>query len=131
VHLSCTYTDTVSKQTKMRFEFHLVRPKQFLCLWYVQCKPCTYLASRLSPNEQKWVFTWASSPRSTIACIKIDLWAYGTFAQIVQLSCTYTNTISKWTEMRFHITHVTYEFHRVRSKRFSSLWYVWCKPCTY
>jgi hypothetical protein len=28
-------------------------------------------------------------------------------AQIVHLSCTDTNTISKQTKMRFHMTHVT------------------------
>jgi hypothetical protein len=51
--------------------------------------------------------------------------------QIMHLSCTNTNTVSKRTEMRFHITHVTEEFHRVRPIWFLSLWYVWCKPCTY
>jgi hypothetical protein len=97
VHLSCTYTNTVSKSTEMRFEFHPVRSKQYLSLWYVWSKPCTYVASRLalSPNGPKRVFTWASSPRSTIGCIQNDFWAYGTLAQIVQLSCTNTNTISK------------------------------------
>jgi hypothetical protein len=109
VHLSCTYTNTVSKRTKMRFEFHPVHPKQFLSLWYGRSKPCTYVASRLALflNGPKRVCTWASSPRSTIGCIQNDFWAYGTLAQIVHLSYTYTNTISKWTEMRFHITHVT------------------------
>jgi len=28
-------------------------------------------------------------------------------AQTVRVSCTNTNTISKWTETRFHMTHVT------------------------
>jgi hypothetical protein len=28
-------------------------------------------------------------------------------AQTVHLSCTNTNNVSKWTEMRFHMTHVT------------------------
>jgi hypothetical protein len=27
--------------------------------------------------------------------------------EIVPLCCTYTNTISKWKEVRFHMTHVT------------------------
>jgi hypothetical protein len=27
--------------------------------------------------------------------------------QTVQVSCTDSNTVSKWTEMRFHMTHVT------------------------
>ena len=52
-------------------------------------------------------------------------------AQTMHLPCADTNTVSKWTETRFHMTHVTLEFHRVRQKCFPSLWYVWCKPCTY
>jgi hypothetical protein len=109
VHLSCTYSNTVSKWTKMRFEFHRVRPKQLMSLWYVRRKPCTFLTSRLalSPNGQKWVSTSALSPRSTIWCIKNDFWSYGTLAQIMHLSCSYTIAIYKWTEMRFHMTHVT------------------------
>jgi hypothetical protein len=62
VHLSCIDTNNVSKQTKTRFlmthityEFHRVHPKLLMNLWYVQCKPCTYLASRLAlsngPNK--------------------------------------------------------------------------------
>ena len=34
-------------------------------------------------------------------------------AQTVRLSWNGTNTVSKWTEMSFHMTHVTKEFHRV------------------
>jgi hypothetical protein len=52
-------------------------------------------------------------------------------AQPVHQSCTYTNTVSKRTEMRFHMTHVTKEFNRVRLKQFSSVWYVQRKPCTF
>jgi hypothetical protein len=61
VHQSCTDINTISKWTKTRFhtthvtyEFHQVRPKQFMSIWNVQCKLCTYLASwlSLSPNEQ-------------------------------------------------------------------------------
>jgi hypothetical protein len=62
MHLSCTNTNTICKQTEMSFylrfinkEYHRVRPKWFLSLGYVRCKPCTYLASRLplSPNGPK------------------------------------------------------------------------------
>jgi hypothetical protein len=51
--------------------------------------------------------------------------------QTVLLSCVDTNTTSKWAKTRFHMTHVTYEFHWVRPKLFMSLWYVLCKTCTY
>jgi hypothetical protein len=49
----------------------------------------------------------------------------------MHLSCTDTNNVSKQTETRFHMTHITYEFHKVRPKLFLSVWYVWRKPCTY
>jgi hypothetical protein len=39
-------------------------------------------------------------------------------AQTVQLSCSDTNTVSKRTKMRFHMTHVTEEFYRVCPKQF-------------
>jgi hypothetical protein len=51
--------------------------------------------------------------------------------QTVHLYCTNTYSVSKWTKARFHMTHVTQEFHRVRPKWFPSLWYVWHKLCTY
>ena len=37
-------------------------------------------------------------------------------AQTVHLSCTDTNTVSVSKQVRFHITHVNKEFHRVRPK---------------
>jgi hypothetical protein len=43
-------------------------------------------------------------------------------AQIVHLSCTDINIISKQTEMRFHMSHVTKEFCWMRRKQFLSLW---------
>jgi hypothetical protein len=108
-HKPCTDTNTVSKWTKTRFtmnhviyEFHRVRPKPFLGQWYVQCKPCTYLASRLalSPNGLK-------SHWDTIGYVQNDYWAHGTFGATMHLSCTYTNTVSKRTEIRFDMTHIT------------------------
>jgi hypothetical protein len=153
--------------TNFTEKIHRVRPKRFMSLWYVRCKPCIYLASRLvlSPNRPKWASTWASSPRSTIEHVQNDFRAYGTFdanratishqdwhclqrdqnehpleprhlgvpsgAQTVHLSCTNTNTISKWIETRFQMTNVTEKIHRVRPKWFLSLWYVRRKLCTY
>jgi hypothetical protein len=61
-----------------------VRSKQFLSLWYVWRKPCTYLALKLtlSSNGPKWDSTWPTSPRSFIGCIQNDFWACGTFDTI-------------------------------------------------
>jgi hypothetical protein len=52
-------------------------------------------------------------------------------AQTMYLSCTDTDTVSKQTETRFAMTHVTSEFHRVRAKQFLSLLYVQRKLSTY
>jgi hypothetical protein len=52
-------------------------------------------------------------------------------AQAVHLSSTSSNTVSKQTEMRFHMAHITKEFYRVHPKRFLSLWYVRRKPRNY
>jgi hypothetical protein len=52
-------------------------------------------------------------------------------AQTVHLSCTNANTVSKWTKIRFNMTHFTLLLHWVCKKWFSSLWYVRRKPCTY
>jgi hypothetical protein len=43
-------------------------------------------------------------------------------AQIVHLSCTDINIISKRTETSFHMSHVTKEFRWMRRKQFLSLW---------
>jgi hypothetical protein len=67
VQLSCTETNIVSKQIETSFhlslvtqEYHPVRPKQFLSLWYVWRKPCTYHAPKLtlSPKGPKGDSTW-------------------------------------------------------------------------
>jgi hypothetical protein len=58
-----------------------VCPRWFLSLWYVWCKPCTYVEPTLtpSPNRPKWHSTRPTSPRSSVGCIQSDFWAYGTF----------------------------------------------------
>jgi hypothetical protein len=40
--------------------------------------------------------------------------------QTVDLSCTETNTISKWTETKINMTHVTLEFYLVRPNGFQA-----------
>jgi hypothetical protein len=96
-------------------------------------QPCTYhaLTLTLSPNGPNWASTLVSSPRTTIGLSKMIFEPTVQLAQRVHMSCTDTNTVSRRTKMRFHITHVTKEFHRVHPKSFLSLWYVRRKPCTY
>jgi hypothetical protein len=88
VQLPYVKISTISKRNEtsihlspVTLEYYWVRPKWFLSLWYVQHKPCTYLASRLAlpPNGMKRASTWALSSRSTIGCVQNDFWAYGTF----------------------------------------------------
>ena len=88
VQLSCIKISTISEQTKARFrtthvikEFHRVHPNWFPSIWYVLCKLCTYLASRLalSPNSPNRASTWASSSRCTnrrVWCIRHKLCTY-------------------------------------------------------
>jgi hypothetical protein len=97
MHQSCIKSSTISKLTEPNFhlslvtqESHRMRPKQFLCRWYVRCKPCTYLALTLtlSPNWLKWYSTRPTSLTSTIGCIQNYWWAYGTFsANCAPISC--------------------------------------------
>jgi hypothetical protein len=51
--------------------------------------------------------------------------------QNVHLSCAYIKTISKRNEMSFHLTHVSYEYHRACPKWFPCPWYIQRKLCTY
>jgi len=92
--------------THVILDFHRVRPISFLSIWYVPCKPCTYVAWRLaiSANRPNRDSTWASSPRCTNRCVQngfLDYGAKGTNYAPIYIK---TNTISKRTEARFHMT---------------------------
>jgi hypothetical protein len=116
VHLSCTNTNTTFKWTKTIFymthvtlEFHRGRPKQFLSIRYARRKPCTYLASILALYQMNWI----KHPLE-LSHLGVLLGASKTIsepticlAQTMHLSWTDTNTISKWTKTRFHMTHIT------------------------
>jgi hypothetical protein len=139
VHLFCIKISTISKHDKTSFhlslvtlEYHWVHPNWFLSLWYVWRKPYTYLALTLtlSPNGPKWDSTRPASLMSSIGCVQNNFWACGILAQNEHLSCTDSNTVSKWTEKRYHKTDITYEFHQVHPKWFLSLWNIRHKPCT-
>jgi hypothetical protein len=139
VHLSCTDTDTVSKQTKTRFhtthvtyEFHRVRLKLFMSLWYVWCKSCTYLASRVAlslnrPNSAPPDLRHLGVPSGASKMIYQPMVC---LTQTKHPSCTDANTVSKQIKTRFHMTHVTKEFHWVSPILFLSLRYIRHKPCT-
>jgi hypothetical protein len=110
-----------------------VPPILFPSLRYVRCKPCTNLASRvahLQTDQTKLPLEPRHLGVPSIASKMISMPMVQSL-QTVHLCCTDTNTDSKQTKMRFHMTHVTFVFHRVCPKVFMSPWYVKCKPCTY
>jgi hypothetical protein len=88
-----------------------VRPKQFLSLWYVRRKPCSYLAPTLttSPNRLKWDSTWSTSPRNSIGCVQNYFEPLVRSTQTMHLSCIKISTISKWTKRSFQLSLVTYQ----------------------
>jgi hypothetical protein len=125
VHLSCIKISTIFELTEPSFhlslntqEYHRVCPKRFLCLWYVQHKPCTFLASRSALYQMNWIkhplelcyLGVLSNVSKMISEPTVCL------AQTVHLSCTDTNTISNWTKTRYHMTHDTLGFHQVCPK---------------
>jgi hypothetical protein len=64
---------------------------------------------KISTNS-KWTKqapTWVSSVRHTIGCIQNNFWAYGTFGANHAPILHRHYSVSKWTETRFHMTHVT------------------------
>ena len=133
-------------------KYQQVLPKWFLRLWCISHKPCTYLAPKLTlfrKNQSEIPYdthhqgvlsgaskliskhmvcsmkivhlsciklnrasTSASSPRSTNRCFQNGFLDFGALGAN-RVSCTETNTISKHTKARFHMTHVIKEFYRV------------------
>jgi hypothetical protein len=116
VHLSCIKICTISIQTEMSIhlslvtlEYPRVRLKGFLSLWYVWHKLCNYLAltQALSPNGPKRDSTWCTSPSNSIVCVQNGFVTLVRLAQTKHQSLIKSNTISKQTEKRFLMTHVT------------------------
>jgi hypothetical protein len=107
LHQSCVKSSTISKWTEPSFhlshvttESHRVRPKRFLCLWYVRCEPCTCLALTLtpSPNGLKRDSTRPMSLTSPSGASQTICEPMLRSVQTVHLSCVKISTISKRTE---------------------------------
>jgi hypothetical protein len=84
-----------------------MRSIRFTSLWYVWHKPCTYITSRLAlsayglkelPLESRPLGVPSGTSKTIFEPILRS-------AQTVHLYCNDTDTISKWTEIRFHMTH--------------------------
>jgi hypothetical protein len=106
-----------STQTELSFRlclvtknYHRVRPKWFLSLWYVWRKSCTYLAPTLtlSPNGWKQDSTWPTSPGDPSGASKLISKFMVHLTENVHLSCVKISTISKRTESSFHLSLFTY-----------------------
>ena len=109
IHTTCKWTKTSLHLSLVTKEYHQVRPKRFLSLSYIRCKPCTYLAPTLtlSPNGLKQDSTRPMSPRSSIGCAKMFSKPMAHSAQTMHLSCVRIRTTSKWTKTSFHLSLVT------------------------
>jgi hypothetical protein len=116
VHLSWIKISTIPKWTKTIFhlniitkEYHPVCPKGFPSLWYIWRKLCTYHAPELtlSLKGPKKILHDPRDLGVPSGASKMIYQAMVCLVQTVYLSCTETNTISKWTETRFYMTHVT------------------------
>ena len=143
-HKPCTYL--ASKLTlspnrpKWDFLWHTSSRSSIGCVqidFYVygmfHANRASFIGSRIArpPNRPNQASTWAPLTRSTIGLSKVVSSPMVHEAQIVHLSCTETNTLSKETEARFYMTHVILEFHRVSPNWCLSIWCVPCKQCTY
>jgi len=106
---------TIFKQAKTSYhlsfvtlKYNRVHPKWFMCLRYVRCKPCTYLASRLHYLRMDWNelplethhlgLRSGASKRISEPMVRL--------APTMHLYCTDTNS-SKQTKTRFHMANVT------------------------
>jgi hypothetical protein len=115
VHLSCTKTNTVSKRTEMSFHLSLVT-QEYLPVHLNNFWACGMYGTNHAPimhrNKlylKKDRMEILHDPRHLgvpSGASKIIFEAVLRVVQIVDLSCTETNNISKSTETRFYMTHV-------------------------
>jgi hypothetical protein len=114
--LSCVKITTISKRTRTSFylsldiyEYRRVCQKQFLSLWYVWRKPCTYIAPTLtlSPNETKRDSTRPTHLGVPSSASKKIFEPMVRSTQTTHLSCVKISIISKRTQTSFHLSLVT------------------------
>jgi hypothetical protein len=107
MHLSCIKNSTISKRTETSFLLSLIT--DFLGLWLVWRKPCTYLALTLtlSPNRPKWDSTGPASPRIPSGVYKLIFEPMALSLQTMHLSCVKISTFSKQSETSLHLGLVT------------------------
>jgi hypothetical protein len=114
-------------------EYHLVRLKRFLSLWYIWRKPRTYLVPTLTlyPNGAKRDSTWPTSPMYSIGCVQNDFWAMVCSAQTVHLSRVNVSTTSKMDLIMLPLEPRHRGVSLGASKTIPEPRYVHHNPCTY
>jgi hypothetical protein len=115
VHLSCTKTNTVSKRTEMSFHLSLVT-QEYLPVHLNNFWACGMYGANHAPimhrnklylqKDRKEILHDPRHLGVPSGASKIIFEAVLRVVQIVDLSCTETNNISKSTETRFYMTHV-------------------------
>jgi hypothetical protein len=115
VHLSCTKTNTVSKRTEMSFHLSLVT-QEYLLVHLNNFWACGMYGANHAPimhrnklylqKDRKEILHGPRHLGVPSGASKIIFEAVLRVVQIVDLSCTETNNISKSTETRFYMTHV-------------------------
>jgi hypothetical protein len=116
VYLSCVKISTIFEMTESSFQLSLVtweynqeRPKRFLSLRYIWCKPCTYHAQTvtLSLNGLKRDSTWPMPPWNSIGCVQNIFWGRGMFSTNCAVSFVKISIISGQTESSLHLSLIT------------------------
>jgi hypothetical protein len=124
VHLSCTNTNTISKWTETRFDMTHITRSSIGCVqndfWAYGMFSGNFVPI-LSQDLHYLQTEWNELPLGVPSgASKTILEPMVHLAQAVHLSCTNTNTISEQTQMRFHMTHITEEFHWVLQDDFQA-----------
>jgi hypothetical protein len=116
VHLSCTETNTVSKCTEMSIHLSLVTQEYLTVhlnnfwaygMYGANHAPIMHRNQHYLQKDQKEILYDPRHLGVPSGVSKIISEAMLRLVQTVDLSCTETNNISKSTETRFYMTHVT------------------------
>jgi hypothetical protein len=114
VHLYCTDTNFVSKWTKMKFHTTHSPRSSTRCIQDNFVAYGTFDTNHAPILRQDLYYLQTESNKLPIEPRHLGILSGSSktifepivrLAQIVHLYCTYTNTVSKQTKMRFHMTH--------------------------
>jgi hypothetical protein len=117
IHLPCNDTNTLSKRIENEIQ---LEPRHLERSWEASKRISEHLihfsANRAHILRQDWHYLQTDRNEHPLGPrhLGVPSGASKTISkpivrlvQTVYLSCTDTNTVSKWTETRFHMTHIT------------------------